>query len=79
MQLITKEKSNTIFEKDNHPFKRPMGLNNNLSISETLKHFYNITSMTKPYHNNPYPRGHEIFNFGRPFLDHYYYMPKLFV
>ena len=24
--------------------------------------------MSMPYHNNPCPIGHEIYNFGRPFL-----------
>ena len=28
-------------------------------------------------HKNPYPGGHEIYNFGRPFLGHYYYILSL--
>ena len=28
-----------------------------------------------PYHKNPSPsQGHKIYNFGRPFLGHHYYM-----
>ena len=27
-----------------------------------------------PEHKNPCPRGHEIYNFGRPFLGHHYYI-----
>ena len=28
--------------------------------------------MATPEHKNPCPRGHEIYNFGRPFLGHHY-------
>ena len=28
--------------------------------------------MATPLHKNPCPRGHQIYNFGRPFLGHYY-------
>ena len=27
--------------------------------------------MTTPWHQNPSPRGHEIYNFGRPFLSYH--------
>ena len=30
--------------------------------------------MATPHHRNPSPRGHEIYNFGRPFLGHHYYI-----
>ena len=30
--------------------------------------------MATPEHKNPYPGGHEIYNFGRPFLGHHYYI-----
>ena len=33
--------------------------------------------MTTPHHRNPYPRGHEIYNFGRGFLAHHYYIFSL--
>ena len=33
--------------------------------------------MATPKHKNPCPRGHEIYNFGRPFLGHHYYIPLL--
>ena len=32
-----------------------------------------MTYMAKLQHNNPCPVGHKIYNFGRPFLEHYYY------
>ena len=32
------------------------------------------TNMAMPLHKNPCPRGHEIYNFGRPFLGHHYYI-----
>ena len=34
--------------------------------------------MATPKHNNRYPGGHEIYNFGRPFLGYYYYILSLF-
>ena len=33
--------------------------------------------MATPKHSNPSPRGHEIYNFGRPFLGHHYYILSL--
>ena len=30
--------------------------------------------MATPLHKNPCPRGHEIYNFGRTFLGHPYYI-----
>ena len=30
--------------------------------------------MITPQHKNPCPGGHEIYNFGRPFLGHHYYI-----
>ena len=30
--------------------------------------------MATPQHKNPYPGDHEIYNFGRPFLAHHYYI-----
>ena len=33
--------------------------------------------MTTPHHRNPCPRGHEIYNFGRGFLAHHYYIFSL--
>ena len=33
-----------------------------------------MTYMAMPPHKNPCPRGHEIYNFGRPFLGHHYYI-----
>ena len=32
-----------------------------------------MTLKVKPQHKNPNPRGHEIYNFSRPFLGHHYY------
>ena len=34
--------------------------------------------MATPEHQNPCPGGHEIYNFGRPFLCHHYYILSLF-
>ena len=33
--------------------------------------------MTTPYYRNPWPGGHEIYNFGRPFLGYHYYILSL--
>ena len=33
--------------------------------------------MATPLLKNPYPGGHEIYNFGRPFLGHHYYIFNL--
>ena len=33
--------------------------------------------MATPWHKNTCPGGHEIYNFGRPFLGHYTYMLSL--
>ena len=37
-------------------------------------HFYSMTYMATPQHKNPCPRGHEIYNFGRPFVCHHFYI-----
>ena len=37
-----------------------------------------MTYMATPEHKNPCPRGHEIYNFGRPFLGHHNYILNLF-
>ena len=46
-------------------------------IFKEIMHFYYMTYMAMPQHKNPYPRGHEIYNFGRPFLGHHYYIHGL--
>ena len=33
--------------------------------------------MATSFHKNPCPRGHEIYNFGRPFFGHHYYILSL--
>ena len=33
--------------------------------------------MATPLRKNPCPGGHEIYNFGRPFLGHHYYILNL--
>ena len=40
-------------------------------------HFYYMIYMVKLLHKNPWPGGHEIYNFGRPFLGHYNYIISL--
>ena len=37
-------------------------------ILKEIMHFHYTTCMTTPKHKNPCPMGHEIYNFGRPFL-----------
>ena len=39
-------------------------------IFKEKMHFHYMTYMAKPLH--PYPRGHEIYNFGTPFLPEFY-------
>ena len=36
-----------------------------------------MTYMAAPQHKNPCPGIHEIYNFGRPFLGHHYYILSL--
>ena len=43
------------------------------SFTEII-YFHFMTCMTTPQHNNPCPRGHQIKNFGKSFLDHPYYI-----
>ena len=43
-------------------------------IFKEIMHFYYMTYMATPQHKNPYPGGHEIYNFGRPSLGHHYYI-----
>ena len=43
-------------------------------IFKEIMHFYYMTYMTTPEHKNPCSGGHEIYNFGRSFLGHHYYM-----
>ena len=43
-------------------------------ILKEIMQFCYMTYMATPPHKNPCPRGHEIYNFGRPFLGHHYYM-----
>ena len=38
---------------------------------------FTIWHEATPYHKNRCPRGHEIYNFGRPFLGYYYYILSL--
>ena len=39
--------------------------------------FHYMTNMATPQHKNPCPRGQEIYNFGRHFLGHHYYILSL--
>ena len=43
-------------------------------ILKEIMHFYCMTYMATHQHKNPSPRSHEIYNFGRPFLGHLYYI-----
>ena len=42
-------------------------------ILKEMMHFHYMTYLVTPLHKNPCLRGHESYNFGRPFLDHHYY------
>ena len=46
-------------------------------IFKDIMHFHYMTYMTTPQHKNPSPGGHEIYNFGRPFLGHHHYILSL--
>ena len=43
-------------------------------IFKEIMHFQYMTYMATPYLENPCPLGHEIYNFGIPFLGHQYYI-----
>ena len=44
------------------------------TIFEEIMYFHYLTYMATPQRKNPCRGGHEIYNFGRPFLGHYYYI-----
>ena len=46
-------------------------------ILKEKMHFYHITYMATPQHKNPCPGRYEIYNFGRPFLGHHYFILTL--
>ena len=46
-------------------------------IFKEIMHFHYMTYMATPQHKNPCPGGHEIYNFGRPFLCHHNYILSL--
>ena len=43
-------------------------------IFKEIMHFYIKSYMAMSWHKNPCHRGHEMYNFGRPFLGHHYYI-----
>ena len=51
------------------------------TIFKEIMHFHYITYMDTPQLTckNPCPRGHEIYNFGRPFLEHHNFILSLSV
>ena len=49
-----------------------LGVEKNI-VKETMQ-FHYMTYMATPEHKNPCPRGHEMYNFGRAFLVHHYYI-----
>ena len=49
-----------------------LGIEKNIIKEIYVMHFHLMTEMAMPYHKNPCPRGHEIYNFGRPLLRHYF-------
>ena len=46
-------------------------------IEKNIIHLNKMTYMATPWHQNLSPGDHEIYNFGRPFLGHHYYIPSL--
>ena len=46
-------------------------------IFKEIMHFYYMTYMATPWHKNPCPWGHEIYNSGSPFFCHHYYTLSL--
>ena len=48
-------------------------------IFKEIMHFHYITYIATPLHKSPCPRGHELYNFSRPFLGHYNYILRLSV
>ena len=47
------------------------------TIFKEIMQFHKLFYMITPLHKNPCPRGHDIYNFGRPFLGHHYYIHGL--
>ena len=43
-----------------------------------MMHFHYMTCFATPEHKNHCPGSHETFDFGKPFLGHYYYTLSLF-
>ena len=46
-------------------------------MEKKITHIHYNDLYPMPQHKNPYPGGHEIYNFGRPFLGHHYYIFSL--
>ena len=44
------------------------------NILKEIMYFYYTTYMATPLHKNPCLRGHKIYNFGKVFLGHHYYI-----
>ena len=42
-------------------------------IFKEIMHFHYMIYMATPQHKNPCPKGHEIYNLGKPFLGHHCY------
>ena len=43
-------------------------------VVKEIMQFHFMTYLTTPQHKNPYPMGHDIYNFGRPLFGHLYYI-----
>ena len=43
-----------------------------------MMHFHYMTCFATPEHKNHCPGSHETFDFGKPYLGHYYYTLSLF-
>ena len=56
-------------------FKSDLCLGVEKKIFKEIMHFYYMTNMAMPLHKNPYPGGHEIYNFLSPYpTDATYYI-----
>ena len=56
------------------PIAESLVVEPSLPVFKEIMHFHSVTYMATPEHKNPCPRGHEIYNCGRAFLGHHYYI-----
>ena len=49
------------------------------TIFKEIMQFHKLSYMITLLHKNPCPRGHDIYNFGRPFVGHHFYILSFFL